>query len=145
MAASRLQRWAILLAGYTYDIEYVPSARNCADALSRLPQPTQGVEHKSEVTYLNFVENFLPITNNKVREATKKDPVLSRIILYIQSGWPAQCTDDNIKPYYNRRNELYVERGCIMWGYRVVIPLALQVTILKQLHSSHMGIVKQNR
>ncbi|XP_063366282.1 uncharacterized protein K02A2.6-like [Cydia amplana] len=38
MAASRIQRWAVLLSGYDYEIEYVASANNCADALSRLPQ-----------------------------------------------------------------------------------------------------------
>lgn len=30
----------------------------------------------------------------------------------------------------------------IMWGYRVVIPKSLQNVILKDLHASHMGIVK---
>ena len=41
LAASRLQRWSILLAAYTYDIEYRASHnhRN-ADVLSRLPRKT---------------------------------------------------------------------------------------------------------
>lgn len=38
--------------------------------------------------------------------------------------------------------ELYVERGCIMWGYSLVIPSTLRNTILKQLHVSHLGLVK---
>ncbi|XP_061712815.1 uncharacterized protein K02A2.6-like [Cydia pomonella] len=29
-----------------------------------------------------------------------------------------------------------------MWGYRVAIPSSLQATILKQLHVSHMGVIK---
>ena len=38
LAAACIQRWALLLAGYQYDILYRSSAANSyADALSRLP------------------------------------------------------------------------------------------------------------
>ena len=38
MAASRLQRWAIILSSYDYDVKYQPSASHGnADGLSRLP------------------------------------------------------------------------------------------------------------
>ena len=38
VAANRLQRWAIILAAYTYDIQYKPTAKHGnADTLSRLP------------------------------------------------------------------------------------------------------------
>lgn len=143
MAASRLQRWAIILSGYSYNIEYVASAKNCADALSRLPTPSSDKNKIGcEYTYLNFAESFLPVTNDDVRVATARDRVLSRVMVSVQSGWPSHCAEEVIKPYFNRRHELYVERGCIMWGYRVVIPPTLRNTILKELHVSHMGIVK---
>ncbi|XP_063894989.1 uncharacterized protein K02A2.6-like [Helicoverpa armigera] len=143
MAASRLQRWAVLLAGYSYDIEYVSSSKNCADALSRLPYTEinkSGVPNES--TYVNFVEDFLPITSKDIKQATASDKILSRIVTYTQSGWPLTCSDDLIQPYFRRRNELYTEGGCLMWGYRMVVPVSLQNIVLKQLHSSHMGIVK---
>ncbi|XP_061721065.1 uncharacterized protein K02A2.6-like [Cydia pomonella] len=143
MAASRIQRWAVLLSGYDYQIEYVTSKRNCADALSRLPQGKEGgLNRQEEVTYVNFVESFLPVTNNDVRVSTARDRIVSRVITYAQSGWPASCPDEEMEPYFIRRNELYVDRGCLMWGYRMTIPNALREKILKQLHTSHMGIVK---
>lgn len=37
MAASRMQRWALLVSAYDFDIEYVGTAQNGADVLSRLP------------------------------------------------------------------------------------------------------------
>ena len=39
LAAARMQRWALLLAAYRYDIEYRSTAKHAnADCLSRLPQ-----------------------------------------------------------------------------------------------------------
>ena len=38
LAAARLQRWAIQLAGYSYQIHFRPTNQHCnADGLSRLP------------------------------------------------------------------------------------------------------------
>ena len=38
LAAARLQRWAILLSAYCYDIEFKPTGKHAnADGLSRLP------------------------------------------------------------------------------------------------------------
>ena len=54
VAAARLQRWAILLSAYTYDIEFRnTTAHGTADALSRLPLPRKGPEHPSEVQLCN--------------------------------------------------------------------------------------------
>ncbi|CAK1580016.1 unnamed protein product [Parnassius mnemosyne] len=50
--------------------------------------------------------------------------------------------DEQIKHFYNKRFELYIDRGCLMWGYRLVIPQGLSVKVLSQLHISHIGIVK---
>ncbi|XP_061723525.1 uncharacterized protein K02A2.6-like [Cydia pomonella] len=142
MAASRIQRWAVLLSGYDYEIEYVASAKNCADALSRLPQTGRDHQASSEVTYVNFVEDFLPVTNEDVKKTTEKDILLTRIMSYVQSGWPTGQLEENLNPFYVRRNEMYIDRGCLMWGYRMIIPCDLREIILQQLHTSHMGIVK---
>ena len=46
MAASRLQRWALVLAGYSYSIEFKPTNKHGnADSLSRLPM---GPDEKCE-------------------------------------------------------------------------------------------------
>ena len=38
LAAVRLHRWALILQGYSYDVEYRPGSEHCnSDALSRLP------------------------------------------------------------------------------------------------------------
>ena len=48
-AAARLQRWALLLSAYDYDIQYRPTlAHSNADGLSRLPLPKLGPDPGGE-------------------------------------------------------------------------------------------------
>ncbi|XP_053608362.2 uncharacterized protein K02A2.6-like [Plodia interpunctella] len=141
MAASRMQRWAVILAGYHYDIEYVRSENNVADTLSRLPIGPEPKPHL-EATYIKFIQDFLPVTRKEVVTELVKDEVIKRVVRYIQSGWPPSCTDSELKPYFTRRNELYLDMGCVVWGYRLVIPSSLRKNLLKEMHIGHLGIVK---
>ena len=38
-----------------------------------------------------------------------------------------------LRPYYNKREELSLENGIILWGLRVVLPVKYQVQIMKEL------------
>lgn len=144
MAASRLQRWAIILSAYTYDIEYVNTKQNGADGLSRLPVPGSSDESYAlpEQTYLHFAQNALLLDYNVIKQQTGRDPMLSRVISYIRDRWPTDNEIRELQPYFNRRNELYEELGCVMWGHRVVIPEGCRARVLRELHEPHMGIVK---
>lgn len=55
--------------------------------------------------------------------------------------WP-NTPSEGIRPYFNRREELRLENGVIVWGYRLVIPENLRKDMLNELHSHHFGIVK---
>ena len=50
--------------------------------------------------------------------------------------------EDNLKPYHERRNELSVEEGCVMWGQRVVVPSQGRNIMLEELHMGHPGLCK---
>lgn len=49
---------------------------------------------------------------------------------------------DNEQKYYTKRNELSVEKGCLMWGYRIVVPKMLREKVLWELQAFHFGVVK---
>ena len=49
---------------------------------------------------------------------------------------------EHLKPYWHRREELFVEDSCLMWGMRVIIPTKLWPKIIEELHRSHPGIVR---
>ena len=138
LAAARMQRWALLLSGYQYDIEYRSTHKHAnADCLSRLPLN----DHvRNEIHQLQL--ESLPVSVDQVRKATRSDPILSRVLEYALTGWPTEVTSEAIKPYFNKRNEITVEENCLLWGMRVVIPRPLQARVLDELHEGHPGIVR---
>lgn len=142
LAASRLQRWALLLSAHSYDIKYRKSDSHCnADGLSRLPLPVTKHEPSTvEIFYFKNVEKA-PVTASQVKKATRNDPELSRVMDIVIRG---QAVSDNsdLKPFLDRRWELSVQSGCLLWGRRVIIPQALHSKMLEQLHTGHSGIVK---
>lgn len=146
-AASRLQRWAIKLSAYDFEIEYVRTDKNTADILSRLiSKHKEGVlkEESSapEQTYLHFAIDSLLLDYNIIKKETASDPLLSRVVSYTNYGWPQDIDIKELKPYWNRKSELYTELGCLMWGHRVVVPNSCRSKVLQELHESHMGVVK---
>lgn len=64
---------------------------------------------------------------------------MSKVYRYTKGGWPRQV-DDDLQPYWKRRNEISMEAGCLFWGTRVIIPKKLQSRLLQELHSDHSGI-----
>lgn len=88
---------------------------------------------------MNQIE-ILPVDAAQLRVATQTDPVLSKILLYTQKGWP-EAVDADLKPYFNR-SEMTIEVGCLMRGMRVIVPESCKTAVLAELHTSHPGIVK---
>ena len=140
LAAARLQRWAVILSAYTYDIVFKPTQDHCnADALSRLPLPETDTTSSSPSEFNISQIYALPVTSVSIQSCSRKDPILSKVLRYTKSGWPATVPDE-LKPFYLRRMELTVEAGCLLWGMRVIVPKHLQQIVLKELHLSHPGV-----
>ena len=123
IAAARLQRWAILLGAYSYDIEFRSTREHGnADALSRLPLPGGANERPSETRLCNVRQiEMLPLTAQEIKLATRRDPILSKVVSHSLRGWPNHVPKV-LQPYRDRVAELSVEDGCLLWGGRVVIP-----------------------
>ncbi len=57
LAATRLQRWALITSAYNYDVEYIARANNKeTDMLSRLPVPVKVIDPKEEIYGLDYCE-----------------------------------------------------------------------------------------
>lgn len=76
-----------------------------------------------------------------IRQATQRDPVLSRVVEHTKQGWPP-VSKRELEPFYRRKDEITLQNGCLMWGSRVIIPPKYRTQLLEQLHEGHPGIVR---
>ena len=144
MAAARLLRWALLLAAYSYTIEFRPTNDHSnADALSRLPLNVISTESlAAESAFCNIAQlESLPVTVAKLQTNMRTDAILSKVCKFTVEGWPEE-RDSDLKPYYHRKDELTVESGCLLWGMRVIVPTKLRPRLLQELHRDHPGVWK---
>ncbi|XP_064394484.1 uncharacterized protein K02A2.6-like [Halichondria panicea] len=141
LAAARLQRWALLLSTYDYEIQFKPTeSHSNADGL---PLPVLDSDNGGEAVSLFNVSQVqsLPVTFQQVQQATKRDPVLSKLLRYVREGWPTQIPDE-FKAYHNRQHQITIEHECLLWGIRVIIPTSLRQKLLEALHEGHPGVVR---
>ena len=143
-AASRLQRWSIILSEYDYDLEHISGKDNViADCLSRLPAPLSPVHEQYVVNAVSSYAfdpcELLPIQACDVAKASKCDRIISLAMSYTLNGWPSQVQDDLV-PFLRIKNDLNVEHGCLLWGSRVIIPCQFRGQLLQELHAMHLGI-----
>ena len=130
MTAARLQRYALFLSGLNYNIEFRSTSRhfNC-DFLSRLPlnttaDPDSGGSHVADDDVDVFAIDQLdtaPVTSAAIQRETRNDRLLSLVFQYSMHGWPSSISAD-LRPYFQRRDDLSIHQGCLMWGGRVIVP-----------------------
>ena len=149
IAASRLQRWAVTLSAYDYEVHFQPSTNyGNADALSRLPldQDQDWVDDAEEIVCTVETQQLdeLPVTDKEIRKATAQDPVLSQVFNYTLHGWPvySSAVDSKVRPFFHKRMQLTIHNGCLLWGLRVVIPQKYRHKVIQLLHSGHPGMTR---
>ena len=79
-----------------------------------------------------------PVTATQIKTMTRHDKILSRVLYFVQNGWPATI-EQTLKPYASRKYKLSSLNGCVLWGTRVVVPTAGHKRILDDLHETHQG------
>eukprot|EP00731_Ephydatia_muelleri_P004078 Em0002g254a len=95
LATARLQRWALLLSAYEYDLEFRPTAQHAnADGLSRLPSlyhiaDAGTATSDSDVFNVGQIE-ALPVTAMQLRKVTRQDPILSKVVTDFYKEWLAK-------------------------------------------------------
>ncbi|XP_049865697.1 uncharacterized protein K02A2.6-like isoform X1 [Pectinophora gossypiella] len=152
MAAKRLQHYAIFLSAFKYKIRHIKTSINPADFLSRTPELLQEDGLMLHSLCLNGnVTNVIQIHNSKIdhlnwkiiQNKTKVDETLSKVLRYCMDGWPEKSLiTPDLLPYYNRKIEINIDRGCLFWGHRIIIPGPIRQAVMQSLHESHFGIVR---
>ena len=142
MASARLQQWSLLLGAYDYHIHFKPGRKNLvADALSRLPLPDypSDIPVPGETIFLIESLQNTPLHTKQVANWTNQNPILSRVRNLVGREW-SDVHESDLAPYKQQQNELSVTGGCILWGSRVIVPLAGRQEALRMLHEGHFGM-----
>ena len=82
LAAARPQRWALLLLGYQYDLEFRSTGQHAnSNGLSCLPtdHPRTGEEVGATAFNIQQIE-LLPVRAQDIQAATRADPQLSQVL-----------------------------------------------------------------
>ena len=144
LSAARIQRWALLLSGYNYTLEYKRGEDNAnADGMSRLPVDNKGEVSQATNDIFMLSLDRAPVNASEIKSATSRCPILSRVVQFTQHGWPEDMeVKQEYKPFQRIAVELTVEDGCLLWGGRSVIPEILRVKVMEELHQAHVGMTR---
>ena len=119
------------------------TAHTNADALSHLPLPIQPPVKQPPPEIVLLVDHLdnSPVTAHQIQECTQKDPQLAPIVQFVQHGWPSVCPDpDKLAPFFEKKAELSIYEGYLLWGTRVIVPHACRDAVLTELHEGHPGV-----
>ncbi|XP_054746789.1 uncharacterized protein K02A2.6-like [Anastrepha obliqua] len=148
-AANRLQRWALILMMYDFNIQYIKTTEfGCVDMLSRLIANHTKQDEDMVIACTQMEEEMntiiedqcekLPVSFEMIRKATKQCSTAQAVINALSNGWKQEITTE-LQPLYARKDALSVIQECLMFHERIVIPKKLQLRILRQLHRGHLG------
>jgi hypothetical protein len=146
-APPRIQKMMTRLLKYKLKVQWT-AGKNLvtADALSRAPIRNEGQSVNYDEYEIFSVQN-LPIADSRLqefRDETNKDVILQTVRQYVLSGWPSvkEDTPMETRPYWNMRDELYINEGLVLKDTRLVVPSKMRSEMLKLVHKSHLGVQK---
>jgi hypothetical protein len=87
----------------------------------------------------------LPITDSKlckIVEMSKTDSEMQNLKNFVVHGWPKDIkrVPENIKKYWNYRDEICECKGILLKNDRLIIPNGLRQEMLEKIHYNHLGI-----
>lgn len=144
-APCRVIRWATKLLQYHFRVQYIPGKQNpVADALSRVPYLSKDSGVELFAVSLTQDLNSHPLTLDELTRETEADPLLQEVQKFIHSGWPSRISSvpNEIRGFWNVRNDLSIVNGVICRHDKFVIPSNLQSRLVAFAHEGHMGMSK---
>ena len=115
LAALRMQRWALILQTYQYDIENRKSEVHAnADMLLRLPDPDETPGEEPSICNVPCV-NDIPVSAINIATETRKNTIIAQVCEYVVAGLP-HYVNIELKLYFMNRSL----NMCYLKNYQVV-------------------------
>ena len=95
---------------------------------------------RSQLLHLKLQD--ITLSKKEIRQKTVSDLNLSRVLAYMERGWPANTASlpKELHTFFEKRLELAVEENMLLWRGRIVVPESLRHTFLQLLHDGHPGV-----
>lgn len=156
----RIERWAVQIQHYKFQVVFRPGVNNPADYFSRHPlaaTPEEGVmaEKQTEVFIQMIVEDNCPkaLTLTEIQTATEEDVCLQDVLRALRTkDWKLFLQGQVVRMKEDReareclwkcRDELCEgTEGILLRGDRIVIPQALWAQTVELAHQGHQGVEK---
>ena len=142
----RLQRYDINMVFRRGKDHIIPDTLSRAPVERELTSPERSFNRECEMVVHAVVDNInsTPHMKDRIKYETSKDDVLSKVMLYIETGWPESKNDcdERVLLYWRLRHELVSFQGMVLYHDRIVIPFSLQSEILSRIHAGHQGRVR---
>jgi transposase InsO family protein len=134
--SSMLQRWAVEMSSYDYEIEHVPGKRiPQADYLSR--GAYQAPPTDDDVCGSCLCVQPLPLCRNILIEETKS--YYGSVLSSFRNGWSVSAKKKFVDIYTQREEMSLDPDGIILIKDRVLIPPTCRQQMLEHLHKGHIG------
>lgn len=152
--ANRLQRWAIILLAYDFNIQYINTESFAyADFLSRLITQQSRDDDETVIASIRMENHILQIINANLQrfpvnyeqlvQSYNNDSSMEQLKSLVTTNWKNFSSDDpELKQFFNRRENLTISNDIVLFNDRIVIPVELRSKLLQQLHVGHPGIVR---
>lgn len=147
---ARLQNMRMILQKYDITVVYEKGTSDeikIPDTLSRASIMDTMSEFEDDLQVC-MVINASDDKLDEIRLETEKDSQLQTLANIIHAGWPEKLTSipDEVKVFWNFRDEISMYNGILFKAEQMIIPLSLRKEMLAKLHSAHSGInACQNR
>ena len=143
LAAARMQRWAIILSAYQYELVFRSTTEHGnADVLSRLFLGQTACSSADACCHsMEFFESGQTlITFKDLQRETALDPILSLVLQRLRTKWIDVDFVSELAPFARRKLELSIDQDLLLWGRRVIVPSKLRGRVLQLLHEDHKGL-----
>ena len=145
---SGLQRMKLLK--YDLDIIYVRGKHiYVADLLFRtyINETDDNDHFLKEIIHCVKATRHIPVNDKKLKqfkECTLRDPVLNNLVSICKTGWPHAKKEvyENVRFYFNLRQDLFEEGGLVFLNNIIVVPNELKRENLDKIHEGHIDIEK---
>ena len=149
----RIDRHRTKLFGFDYTLTFEPGKTSPCDYGSRHPPVMEfsdeqvedwNIELGDEIYVNRIIEDNLPdaISLESVRQETKKDSVLQKLISMIGHHDEIHSVDPDLLPYKGIFSELSIINGIVLRGEQIVLPSALWVRAVETAHEGHLYATK---